>query len=139
VADLVNPIFVTSDLEGRLLGYIRRENQLSMKVIAQGIITAVDDLIQNEGGGEWEGLSDATIARHPRRKGGSLLQDTGLLANVQATGFGADWVEVESPAPYSFYHVEGTRHMPARNFLDIDLGLVLEQTADEIGQEISKG
>lgn len=134
----VDPIFVTTALEGVLTGYIRRNRSLSMSTIAAGLITAVDDLIQNEGDGRWPDLAASTIKRHPHRRGGSLLQDTGLLASIQESpdSPGPDWVQVESPAPYSWYHVSGTRNMPERDFLLVDFARVLEQAADEIAQEI---
>lgn len=138
---IAHPIFVTTELEGVLTGYVRRSRNLSMDSIAEGMITAVDDLIQNEGNGTWADLKPSTLKRHPRRIGGSLLQDSGELAEIQQSpdSPGPDWVQIESPAPYGWYHVEGTKHMDARNYLAIDLGRVLEQAAEEIAVEVSRG
>ena len=138
---MVQPIFVTTELEGRLTGYVRRARNLSMSAIADGLITAVDDLIQSEGEDRWPDLLPSTVRRHPERAAGQLLQDTGLLASIQQSpdSPGPDWVQIESPAPYGWYHVEGTKHMTARNYLAIDLGRVLEQSAEVISQEIVRG
>lgn len=138
--NLVQPIFVTTELEGVLSCYVRRNRNLSMETITQGLITAIDDYIQNEGDGSWEPFRASTLRRHPRRRGGQLLQDSGLLANIQPSpdSPGPDWVQVESPAPYGWHHVEGTRNMDARNYLAVDLGQVLEQAAEQLAVEVAR-
>ena len=105
-----------------------------MELIAEGLVGAVDDVIASEGGGEWEPLSPNTLKRRPRRIGGQLLQDRGLLANIQPA-HGPDWAEAASPAPYGGFHITGTRFMPARDWTDIDLDTVMEAFLDQIMHE----
>lgn len=140
MSEPVKAVFVTTKLEEALTMYARRLNGMPMDILAEGLITAVDDLIQNEGNGQWPDLAPSTLRRHPRRRGGSLLQDTGQLANIQqaAGSPGPDWVEVASPAPYAIYHVsQGTRRViPLRDFLDIDFATVLDDIAVDVMKEI---
>lgn len=145
---MVKPMFITTELEGRLTAYVRRAKNAPMKIIADALITAIDDLIQSEGNQTWEPFHENTLRRHPERAGGELLQGTtGQLANIQHSpgSPGPDWVQIESPAPYSWYHVTGTHNkdgserMPKRDFMDIDLERVLTEVADDICEEIVKG
>lgn len=127
-----------------------RENveETALPIVGETLVTAIDELIQSEGAtgtqGKWEPFSPTTFKLHPRRRGGKLLQDTGLLANMQ-TRIGPDWVEVESPAPYAKYHHTGTRKnarpnmgpLPQRDYLAVDLDAVLEDAADQIAEVIA--
>lgn len=132
--------FVTTQLENTLTAYVRRMNSMPLDILSDALIAAIDDLIRSEGNGEWPELADSTIRRHPRRRGGMLLQDTGLLANIQhvAGSPGTDWVEVGSPAPYAIYHSSrrARRIIPLRDFLDIDMLTVLDDISDSILREI---
>ncbi len=116
-----------------------RVKDIPMSLLGEGMITAIDELIQSEGDGKWTPFAASTLLRHPRRAGGLLLQNTGLLANLQMET-GPDWVEVESPAPYSYWHTVGTKRtkMPARDFLAVDMGAVLEELADLVADEVSR-
>lgn len=132
---------VTVDMghvERRITALAERFNNIPLAVLASDVQLAVDDLIQSEGvlsGERWQALSDETLRRHPRRIGGLLLQDTGLLANLQ-TFVGDDFFGVRSPAPYAGYHVTGTKNMPARDFLAVDIATLLGSLAEEIASEI---
>jgi len=134
--------FVTTQLEEILTAYVRRHDGLPMTVIAEGLITAIDDLIQSEGNHEWKEFNPDTLKRHPKRRGGLLLQDTGLLAQIQQTPAspGPDWVEVESPAPYAIFHVSRAprKIIPLRDFLDINMPKVLDDIGDQILSEIDQ-
>jgi hypothetical protein len=105
-----------------------------MDLIAAGLVGAVDDVITTEGSGSWEPLSPSTLRRRPRRAGGSLLQDRGFLADIM-TAHGPDWAEAASLATYAGFHVTGTKHMPARDWTDIDLETVLDEFTDQIMEE----
>jgi hypothetical protein len=105
-----------------------------MALIATDMVGSVDELIDSQGNGEWDPLKDSTIRRHPRRAGGRLLQDIGLLANMQPSD-GPDWAEVASPAPYSGYHVTGTRNMAKRDWTDINMDLLLDNILDSIMED----
>jgi hypothetical protein len=133
--------FVTTQLEAVLTGYVRRTKGVSMDSIAEALITAIDDRIQNEGDGEFPELLPSTLRRHPNRRGGQLLQDSGLLAQIQQSpgSPGPDWVEVRSPAPYAIYHVspEPREIIPLRDFLDIDMPTVLDQIGVELLDQVT--
>ena len=137
----VRAIFVTTHLEETLKAYVRRLDGVPMEVLAEGLITAIDDEIQSEGQGEWPDFAESTLRRHPKRKGGQLLQDTGQLANIQQMpgSPGPDFVEVGSPAPYAIYHTspKPRKQIPLRDFLDIDMPAVLDGIADDILREIA--
>lgn len=140
--------FDVTELERELRKLGQDVENIPLSIITEGLITAIDDEIQSEGQGQWPALSDVTLALHPKRIGGRLLQDLGELANLQATE-GPDWVEVASPAPYASFHVTGTEQMnifqtyaphkmPARNFLDIDIERVLNEAAEAILLEVTE-
>ena len=123
-----------------------RPRQIPMSLLGEGLVEAIDDLIESEGDGQWDPLSATTLKLHPRRQGGKLLQDTGLLSNIQQMRTGADFVEVGSPAPYAFFHVSGAQQdniyltfapheLPKRDFLAIDIQKVLEETGELVIQE----
>jgi phage gpG-like protein len=123
--------------------------EAGLPVLGEIIQTAVEEVIQTEGAagtdGPWEPFSPTTLKLNPKRRGGQLLQDTGLLARLQIRR-GMDWVEVRSPAPYAGFHVTGVRQngipnlgpVPARNFLAIDLGRILERAAEAVAAEIAE-
>jgi phage gpG-like protein len=116
-------------------GYASRAKSTPMSTVGVALSNAIDDEIESEGRGSWPGLAPSTLKRHPKRAGGQLLQDIGLLANIQQSE-GPDWAEAKSPAPYAGYHVTGTRYMEPRNFVGFPLGPVLEEIADIILEDI---
>jgi phage gpG-like protein len=93
--------------------------------------THMDDYIQSEGAGSWPPFSPETLIRHPRRRGGMLLQDTGLLAQLQMDA-GRDSVEVFSPAPYTKYH-KSTRDITA-----LDMDPVLAEMSETLQEELTR-
>jgi len=141
MASDIRAAFVTTHLEDALTAYVKRMNGMPLDILAEGLITAIDDRIQNEGNGEWPELAESTLRRRPKRKGGQLLQDTGLLANIQQMpgSPGPNWVEVGSPAPYAIDHTspKPRRIIPLRDFLDIDMADVLDGIADDILEDVA--
>jgi hypothetical protein len=138
----VRAIFVTTHLEETLKAYVRRVDGVPMEVLADGLITAIDDEFQSEGKGEWPDFAESTLKRHPERKGGQLLHaDSGELSNIQQMpgSPGPNFVEVGSPAKYSIYHTspKPRKQIPLRDFLDIDMPAVLDGIADDILREIA--
>jgi phage gpG-like protein len=123
-----------------------RVHTVALPIIGETVVSAVDELIQSEGDtsteGPWNPFSPITFKIHPRRRGGKLLQDTGLLASIQ-TKIGPDWVELTSPAPYAAAQangvdpnpIPGLGPIPARDFFAIDLDAVLEDAAESILEE----
>lgn len=137
MANYVDVQFDMRDLAEKLDYYGVKAESFPMSLLSEGLVEAIDDEIQSEGQGTWDGFSPETLRRHPRRQGGLLLQDTGQLASIQAEE-GADYAEAWSPAPYAKWHVGGTSRMEARNFLDINLDDVLEQLAEVFVDEVVK-
>jgi len=140
-AELSRVIVVTDDVERVLREFEVRARGVPKGVLAEGLITAVDDLIQAEGRPphSWPELLPSTEARNPKRIGGKILQDSGLLAAFQESSGspGPDWVQVESPAPYAGFHVTGTRHMERRDPTDIDLESVVEGMTAMVAAEVA--
>jgi hypothetical protein len=129
----VNVTVDVDELEAIIKIIDSRSNTVPVSTIAEQMLADIDDLIQSEGGGSWEDFAPATLLRHPRRIGGKLLQDTLELGTIQyEAGLGTfgDYIEVFSPAPYAKYHRTGTKYMPKRDFLDIDMDKSLEEAAD---------
>jgi len=134
--------FITDQFQGVLLAYNARKRAIPLDVIAQSLITAIDDRLQSEGNGQWLPLQNTTLERHPNRLGGSLLQDTGLLAQIQQSpgSPNPNWVEVMSPAKYAIYHTSDRprKVIPLRDFLAIDMPRVLEQIGNTLLAEIDR-
>jgi len=143
---VVDVHFDMSELE-RAIGSIYDQIQdVALPIIGETISSAVDEVIQSEGAagfrGPWPPFSLTTFKIHPRRIGGKLLQDTGLLASIQIDT-GPDWVEVASPAPYAAAQQEGVAAnplpgcgpIPPRDFMAIYLEDVLEEAATSILEE----
>lgn len=136
--------FDVRDLTAKIGRYQKRLKNISMAVVAEILQTAVDNLIQSEGvegtQGRWKGFSPVTFKIHPEREGGSLLQATGQLANMQPSE--GDWYAmVTSSAPYAGYHITGTRKpdMPSRDFFALKFDEVLDEIGDMILEEVERG
>jgi phage gpG-like protein len=131
--------FDTVEVRRELATLSVKASNVSMWRVGVVLSTAIDDLIQNQGeGGEqgkWPDFSPETLRRNPKRRGGMLLQDTGLLAQMQVDAKGHS-VVVSSPAPYAHWHADGTRRMPRRDFLAIDLNESLKEIVDLITEQI---
>lgn len=129
----------THELHRQLQGLVLGASSVQMSDVAEELKIAIDDVIQAEGeiagNSRWDPLEPSTLRRHPRRRGRPLLQNTGVLANIQ-TRHGPEWAEAYSPAPYAGFHVSGTRHMVSRDFLAIDFEATFSAIADIVLQEI---
>lgn len=110
-------------------------NNLPLSAVGTLLQNAIDDLIESEGNGKWPKLAPSTLKRRPRRKGGRLLQDRGFLNKIQVET-GRNWVSAGSPVDYAIYHVTGTRNMPQRDFLDIDMDQFVEDAGNLIAADI---
>jgi len=137
----------TTELCRVIEGFEERLNACNPEgIIAETVVTAIDDLIQSQGNGNWPFFSPVTFKVHPDRIGGKLLQGpTGQLANVQPESR-PGLATVTSPAPYAQYQQEGTSitwglihsrdGIPARDFMGIDLVSTLEDACGLIVQEV---
>lgn len=144
----VNVHFDMRELESAIGSIYEQVQDVALPIIGETVSAAVDELIQSEGAtgtqGPWKPFSPNTFKPdiHPRRRGGKLLQDTGLLADIQ-TEIGYEVVDVLSPAPYGVYQKEGVNPnpwpgfdpIPSRDYLAIDLEKVLEEAAESILEE----
>lgn len=137
----VDVTFEMGDIRRVLRGFGTRAAGVPLRPLADVLLEAVDDVIQTEGAagtqGRWEPFSPRTLQRHPRRRGGMLLQATGELANFQPR-FSPGTVVVASPANYSGYHVDGTDNMPRRDPTAINFVPVLDIMGDGVLEEIRK-
>jgi phage gpG-like protein len=133
----INVTIDTRELEREIQRFAERKRAFPMATLASRLDAAVQDLIESEGRGRWDRLKETTLIRHPRRRGGKLLQDTGQLKTMQLSS-GPDWAQVTSPAPYAGYHVSGTPDMVRRDFLDLNMSAVLEELAQIIATEIAE-
>jgi phage gpG-like protein len=117
----------TRDVERLLADFHERGEDLSpiMAEVAEMLVAGIEDEFQTQGRGNWAPLAASTL-RSRRGSSAMILQDTGRLAGSIQPRSGPDFAEAGSDVAYGKFHITGTRHMPARNFLDID-----EQVFDE--------
>ena len=133
--------FHVDPIEHVLVGMAQNSANINTQFIALELQTQIDDVIRSAGRdgseGGWKRRKSSTIKRMQGKKG-KPLQRTGLLANIQ-TQHGPNFALAYSPAPYAKWHITGTKHMPRRNFLAVDLDKVLDAISDEFLAEIVKG
>lgn len=148
MSDNIDVKIDASDLEKRLKKYALRDRNIDMSIAVQAMDAAMSDVISSEGAkgnqGKWKPFSPVTFKIHPKRIGGQLLQDTGILAAFDFDIKPRE-AEVYSPAPYAKHHVKGTKrkdgteYMPRRDFTDVKWGPLLEDIADSMMVEVVKG
>jgi phage gpG-like protein len=130
----------TSEIAGTIYRLQAKGKALSglMPAFAEELVGAVSDVYEAEGPG-WEPLAESTLARR-RGSVAKILQDTGVMAQSTAPGYGGDWAEAYAGAAYADFHATGTKFMPKRN--PFDLGPfeaeVLESLADMALLEVIK-
>jgi phage gpG-like protein len=109
----------------------------TMALIAEDLVTAVQDEFETEGRGKWPGFAESTLAT---RAGGKLLQDHGILAGSIEPRHGSRFAEASTGVDYAVHHIFGAPkgHLPQRNFFDIDEA-VFEQAAALIAQTVADG
>lgn len=113
-------------------GRVARNLDEVMPRLGEILKTHMDDYVQSEGDGNWPPFSAETLRRNPRRVGGMLLQDTGLLADFQVDAQ-SDSVEVFSPAPYAGHHVRSKRDPTA-----IDMASALAEMSLTLQDELTR-
>lgn len=142
----------TSEIAGTIYKLEAKAKALSglMPAFAEELVSAVSDVYEAEGPG-WEPLTEYTIA-HRRGTINKILQDTGVMAQSTAPGYGGDWAEAFAGASYADFHARGCMtttvdengvfgiRLPRRN--PFDLGPfeaeVLESLADMAALEATK-
>lgn len=133
--------FDVSALVRELDGYEQRLKNLPLDVFGMLLVAKVDEMFQSEGAagseGPWEPLSPATLKRHPHRRGGLLLQDTGATAaGVHSDERGMDVFLIASTAQSRFI-LDGTEHMPARDFFALNFPRVLDELGELVLEELA--
>ena len=135
--------FKVEKLQARIKAMGARSKNLPMDLLGQIMADAIDDVIDSEGKAGTQGKWDPFVWERetgrrpdPRRVGGKLLQDIGLLANIQVDA-GQNEVLVGSPAPYAHFHLVEGPNRPVRDFLAIDFDAVLEEISDVVTREIT--
>lgn len=101
----------------------------AMRVVSELVVSAVQDVFERQGPG-WPPLAPVTIAR--RRGGGGaakMLIDTGNLSGSITRAWNDREAEAYTDVPYAGYHVTGTSRMPARDFTEVDIDELLEESA----------
>jgi phage gpG-like protein len=123
----------TAQLAAALAGFADRAEDLSepMSVIAESLVTAVQDKFEQSGPG-WPDLAEST---KQQRRGSEyqILVDTGVLSGSIAGESGKDFAEVGTSVEYAKYHVsaEPRTKIPLRDFFDLPDD-VYEDAADTI-------
>ena len=105
----------------------------AMAAIAEMLVLRVHEEYETEGHGEWQELSESTLAR--RGADAEMLRDTDRWYASNAPTHGDDWAEVGSDVDYAIYHVSSApRHLiPMRNPY-----VFREDTLDEIAELIAE-
>lgn len=117
----------------RMGGQAAHQRDVNMQV-AHILHAMVDDKFDAQGPG-WKPLEQTTLKR--RRGGSRVLQDTGHLANSMTPEAGDDFAAVFTNVDYATFHITGTKHMPKRDFLDIDMDKVFDQAVELILESIT--
>lgn len=134
--------FDMTDLKRALLRYENKTKNLPMDLMGQLLVNESDKLFETQGAagsdGVWDPLMSSTIARNPRRSGGSILQATGATANIQVNEVSEFSVEIASPTGYSGFHIDGTENMVKRDFFAFQFSRVLDAMGDLALQEYQR-
>lgn len=128
------------DLLRSLDDYEARVKNLPMDVYAMLLVSKVDEMFQTEGAsgtdGPWQPLSASTLRRHPRRRGGQLLQDSGATAASVGAEEQGHVISLYAGTAQTRFHIQGTEFMPRRDFFALNFPLVLEELASLVAQEL---
>lgn len=149
MADIVSVNVDTRKLQKVLADFGARADAVNIEgIVGEVVLTAMDDLVDSNGDGQWADFSPATFEMHPRRVGGELLRDTGQLVAFQILTTPGR-ATVRSPAPYAEYHQKGTKKLrgwvssddhgiPKRDFTAIDMKATLDEACATIVSEIAR-
>lgn len=148
MAEIVTVTVDTRKLQKVLADFGARADAVNVEgIVAEHVLTAMDDLVDSDGNGQWDPFSEVTLRVHPRRVGGELLRDTGQLVAFQIRTL-PGMAEVASPAPYGEDHQLGTKKtrglvysdegIPKRDFTAIDLKATLDEACATIVSEIAR-
>ena len=131
----------TIELEAVLARIGMRAQNVDRDVLGTILLSTIDDVIQSEGvkgaAGAWDPFSPNTRRRRGSMSAAKLLQDTGLLANMQLRD-GPDYLEAYSPAEYAIRHVEGNDNLAIRDPFDVNQDFMLQEVEDVIMGDIER-
>jgi hypothetical protein len=128
-----------TDMLEELSGYEDVLKNLPMEVYGMLLVSKVDEMFQSQGAagtdGAWDPLMASTLKRHPRRRGGMILQDTGATAaGVYAEQVGHT-MQLMASTHQSRYLLGGTENMVKRDFFALNFAAVLEELGEMVVQE----
>ncbi len=128
-----------SELNGVLLRFEDQARNLDriLPVIADMLVTAVDDVYQAEGPG-WEPFAPSTVRSRGSMGSAKLLQDTGVMAGSTIGESGSNYAQARAKVPYAKYHATGNANLPKRNPFELgpfEAG-VLDDVAELILDEV---
>lgn len=122
VRDLTQALYELKKAGGRLPDL--------MPVVAEMLVSAVQEQFETEGQGKWPPLKPSTLKK--RRGGGvgaKILQDTGIFAGSITPDYGPNFAEAYTNVPYAIFHTSDQPRtiIPYRNPFDIDEGAFLDE------------
>ena len=93
----------------------------AMAVIAEQLVSAVNDEFESAGHGKWPPHAAATIARNRAGESSQLLKRTGRLAGSIEPWSYPDAAEAATSVSYAVYHVSSAprKKIPLRDFFDV--------------------
>ena len=133
----------TSELDRELSAIERRVTDYSpiTPVLAEILVSAVNDRWQSGGNGQWPALAASTLyKRRLHGKGAQILLDTGrAAASVQADS-GDTWAQAATDVSYMVFHVsDGARSkIPLRDPFDVEEA-AWPDLADALGTWLTEG
>lgn len=134
--------FDMSGMNQAIRRYEDKTKNLPLDLLAQLLVNETDKMFETQGAsgteGAWAPLLPSTIARNPRRAGGSILQATGATANIQVEDTSEFSFSVVSPTGYSGYLTDGNENMVARDFFAFKFSSVLDAMGDLALQEYQR-
>lgn len=111
-----------SELVARIRELRERGGDLSgtMRIVAEELVSAVNDEFETAGRGRWAPLSPRTIAQR-RGSSAQILKDTGRFAASIFPDAGPDFAEAFTDVSYAVFHVsdQPRSRIPLRNPFDL--------------------
>lgn len=133
----------TKELEKYLETWRKRSEDLSpvMAIVAQFLVSEVDEQFETAGGGKWAPLAASTLKK--RAAAGKMdgpLKFNGAFAGSIAGDYGPDFAEASTGVPYAVFHVsEAPRKIiPLRNPFDLP-DAILDEALDMIVADLTRG
>lgn len=134
------PVIEYSELQHAVRLYEERGSRAItelMPAFAEALVGEVLEVFETEGYGSWDPYwweREAKPKPSGRRWQGDpkLLQDTGNLVGSITPDWDDTTVEAFTNVRYAKFHVTGTRHMPERNFMAINVEAYEKDVAEMI-------